>query len=89
MIVEVIGFWLVFFVGFLIGYFVSERFVRPLGLFDMKPFNCRKCMTTQTLLVLYGSTAICLNSWIFFLCGVILTAALAVCFIITDKEKGL
>lgn len=89
MIVTIIAFWGIFIIGFFIGYVVSEQLVSPFGLFDLKPFNCRKCCTTQTLLALYGSVAICLESWVFFLSGVILTAALALCFIITEKEKGL
>ena len=89
MIVEIITFWAIYFVCFFLAYYVADFCVMPFGVFDVYPWKCRKCLTTWSLVASYGSVALMFQSWIFFLCGVILTAGQAVCFIITDKEKGL
>ena len=89
MVLDIIVFWSIYIISFILGYAVSESLVRPFGMFDVYPFCCRKCLTTWLMIASYVSIGICLGKWVLMLCGVILAAAQALCFIITDKEKGL
>lgn len=85
----VILFFVIYIVCFIAAHAITEGFVRPFGLFDVYPWKCRKCLTTWSMAVSYGVGGLILGSWVFFLGGLLLTTAQAICFIITDKEKGL
>lgn len=87
-VIDILVFWLIYFLSFMIGYFIESN-VSPFGLFDVYPWKCRKCLTTWLMVGGYGCGALLLNSWVFFLGGVILAISQAICFIITDKEKGI
>lgn len=89
MIITIIAFWVILFIGLAIGYIVSEKLVVTFGLFDVYPWKCRRCMTHWTLTALYASVAIIIGSWIFFVLGEIVTIAQTYCFYYTDKERGL
>lgn len=82
-------FFFIYWGAMVFGYYVSEFCVKPFGLFDVYPWVCRKCATTQTMIALYIAGAIILSSWWFFLCGMGIALAQAECFIITEKKKGL
>ena len=81
-------FWAVFFVITFAAYYV-EKLVKPFNYFDRIPFNCLKCCTTWSLLASYISISIIISNWLFFVCGIIITAMEAEALHLTEKEKGL
>lgn len=85
----VVLFWAVFFVITFAAYYVAEKLVKPFNYFDRIPFNCLKCCTTWSLLLSYISISIIISNWLFFVCGIIITAMEAESLHLTEKEKGL
>lgn len=82
-------FWFIYWISMVAGFYISEFKVTPFGFFDVYPYKCRRCLSTQMMLALYASASIIISSWWFMGFGVVIAAAQAICFIITDKEKGL
>lgn len=86
-IIIVLLFWLTYALGLVIGWYIPEKLVKPWGLFDMKPFDCRKCMTFWSLLLSYISFTVLLHNIYFLSCGILITIATTYCLIYTEREK--
>ena len=89
MIIEVIAFLAVYAISFTLGYLTSEKWCKPNGIYDVYPWMCRKCATSQLMVVLYTCVALIFGSLWFFILGALVTVATALEFMLTEKEKGI
>lgn len=89
MIVEILVFITIYCIGFIFGYFISEKWTRPFGFFDTYPWMCRKCCTFWIMVFLYTFATLIMNNWWLFGFGMVISIAQAICFIISEREKGL
>lgn len=80
-------FWATYFIVTYLSYFISEKLVKPFGFFDIKPFNCRKCLTTWALGISYLCISIIYFNWLFLLGGILVTIGTTIAIIYTEKEK--
>lgn len=88
-IIIVLLFWLTYALGLVIGWYIPEKLVKPWGLFDMKPFDCRKCMTFWSLTLMYMSWYFILfNIW-FTMFGLVLTFMTIAAIMYTEWERGI
>lgn len=87
MLIKLLLFYFIWYLGILIGYIVPTLKFKPFGMFDFYPFICRKCMTTWTLLVLYGTASYILDSPSFFIVGAIASAATGAGLYYTERER--
>lgn len=88
--VTVLLFWAIYLIAFVLGYLISEKLNnKPFGMFSVYPFRCRRCCTTQLMAVLYISTAVVLDSWVFGGLGLLVTIGQGIEFIYGDKQDGL
>lgn len=80
-------FWLIYFIISFISYYIPEKLVRPFNYFDVKPFNCRICLTTWSLLISYISFSFIYFNWWFISCGILITLMTTIALWYTQKEK--
>lgn len=80
-------FWMVYFVMTIAAWHITNNLNQPFGYWDRYPFKCKRCLTTWSLLLGYGSVALILGSWTFFFCGVLLTFMETVAVIYTEHER--
>ena len=80
-------FWVCYFIGLTLGWLIPEKLVKPFGLFDIFPFNCRKCCTTWTLVAVYSTYLFLCFNWVVFGASIFITAATAYCIYKTEKDK--
>lgn len=52
---------------------------------NFKPLNCRLCLSTHSAWVLHTFVAICSNSWIYFIFGII--SAICIYYLIKNEEN--
>lgn len=71
--------------SFVIGRLFTEGSIKLPYWLDMKPFNCRKCLTTWTSWVLNTLVALIVGSVIYFICGTISSAVIF--WLIYNEEK--
>ena len=71
-------------ISFIVGKTVTELIKLPAWL-DMKPFNCRKCLTTWISWVLNTLLGLIVGDWIYILCGTISSSVIF--YLIYNEEK--
>lgn len=74
-----------------LGSFLTEnnKLALPILLkqLDRKPFNCRPCLTFHLLWISYATTALVLQSWLFFVIGFIFSFAIFALLYIDNQSK--
>lgn len=83
----IIVFWSIFILGWVIGWIVPEKLVKPFGIFDVYPFKCRKCLTTWMLAAMYITVTILYFNWWFLVLSVIITTLSAIALWYTDINR--
>lgn len=87
LILQLIIFWVLYFTGLYIGYIVPEKLVRPFGLLDFYPFECRRCCTFWSLSALYTTMLSFFFNWVILTMAVIVTFGTAIGMWKTQKER--
>ena len=86
-LILVVLFWIIYFVITFAAYYISEKMIKPFNYFDIKPFNCRICLTTWGLLISYISFSFIYFNWFFLIGGILLTLMTTIALWYTQKEK--
>lgn len=82
MVVNVFSMWL--------GYILTETKYRLADRYkwlDFQPFNCRKCFTTWTIIIMNITIACLLSSLLYAITGVVFGGAIGLCLHIQEKNK--
>ena len=72
--------------AFIIGKLFTEGSFKLPSWLDMKPFNCRKCLTTHIIWVLDTLIGLIVGSWIYIVCGILL--GVCIYLLINNEEKN-
>lgn len=86
-LILVVLFWIIYFVITFAAYYISEKMIKPFNYFDIKPFNCRTCLTTWGLCISYISFSFIYFNWFFLIGGILLTVMTTIALWITQREK--
>lgn len=81
-------FWLIYFLTLYgVWWILEKHYPKAFSCFDFKPFKCRKCLTTWSLIAIYISVGLLFNNYIFIASGIIITIITGIALYIDDKEK--
>lgn len=81
-------FWAQFIVIFYGCWYVLEHYYpKPFSCFDLKPFNCRKCLSTWSLLASYISVGLLLNNYVYMIAGIVLSLLAGAALYIDEKNR--
>lgn len=81
-------FWFTFIAIFYGVWYILENYhPKPFSCFDLKPFNCRKCLTTWSMLAAYVSLGLLLNNYVFMVCGIVLSILAGLALYIDEKNR--
>lgn len=72
--------------AFIIGKLFTEGSFKLPSWLDMKPFNCRKCLTTWTSWILNTLVGLMVSNWIYIICGTI--SSTVIFYLIHNEEKN-
>lgn len=86
-LILVVLFWIIYFVITFAAYYISEKMIKPFNYFDIKPFNCRICLTFWGLLIGYISFSFIYFNWFFLISGILVTLMTTIALWYTQKEK--
>lgn len=81
-------FWFTFITIFYGVWYILENYhPKPFSCFDLRPFNCRKCLTTWSMLASYLSLGLLLNNYVFMVCGIVLSILAGLALYIDEKKR--
>lgn len=81
-------FWLIFITIFYgVWYILEKYYPKPFSCFDLKPFNCRKCLTTWSMLGTYISVGLMLNNYVFMVHGIVISILSGLALYIDEKNR--